>query len=93
MCLCAHAGVCTPAQVLMFDEGLGSEEGGVVWLFMPRCVVFGLIHRRMTCELQRVASISVCACVWAGRFGGGQGSHKKFSSSGCIVVEITNVSI
>lgn len=35
----------------------------------------------------------LCVRVYGGRFGGGQGSHKNLSSSGCIVVEITNVSI
>lgn len=72
VCVCVHTQVYAhPLQVLMFDEGSGSEEGGVVWLFMPGRVVVGFIHRRMTCELQRVASVSVCACVWVGWWLGG----------------------
>lgn len=38
----------------------------------------------------------VCVCARACLEGGyweGRGSNKRFSSSGCIVVEITNVSI
>lgn len=94
MCFCVHvhAGVCSPAPVLMFDEGLRFEEGGVLWLFMPQCTLFGFTHRRMTCELQRVAGMCVYLCE-EGAWWEGRGSNKRFSSSGCIVVVITNVSI
>lgn len=45
-----------------------------MWLFMPRCVLFGFIHRSMTCELQRVADIYVC--VWGGPGGCSKGAIK-----------------
>lgn len=44
----------------MFDGGLSFEEARC---FVPRCILFRLIHRRMTCALQHVADMCVCVRV------------------------------
>lgn len=84
----------------MFHEALPFEDGGVVYLF------YASVHPSWLCSQEgdpvssnREAGFSTCACESVCVFrallsgGGGQGSHKKFNTSVCIVVEITNVTI